>query len=153
MHWKKLASQELFAAGVFKLRSDRCELPDGRIMPNYYVLEFPDWVNIVPLSDDNQIVLVEQYRHATGEIDPRKLADAVLVRLATSGPSPKVDVARDIAPLLGPALRGAGARALIDTAFAELQTARAISTEDGNSAATPAGRKRALERLGLRAVR
>lgn len=43
-------------------------MPDGRVMPRYFVMEFPDWVNIVPVTRDGQIVLVEQYRHAIGEM-------------------------------------------------------------------------------------
>lgn len=65
--WRALSSKELFKTTFFRFRSDQCELPDGRVMPNYYVMEFPDWVNIVPITEDNKIVLVEQYRHATGE--------------------------------------------------------------------------------------
>ncbi|MCM2281864.1 MAG: NUDIX hydrolase [Bdellovibrionaceae bacterium] len=64
--WKTRGSKELFSSGVFRLRVDECELPDGRVMPRYYVLEFPDWANIIPVTEDNQIVLVEQYRHAHG---------------------------------------------------------------------------------------
>ncbi len=66
--WKVLGSQELFRAGFFTLRSDRCELPDGRAMPNYYVFEFKDWVNVVALTPRNEMILVEQYRHACGEV-------------------------------------------------------------------------------------
>jgi ADP-ribose pyrophosphatase len=66
--WKTLDTKELFKTAFFRLRSDRCELPDGRVMPNYYVMEFPDWVNIIPVTDDGHIVLVEQYRHASGEV-------------------------------------------------------------------------------------
>jgi 8-oxo-dGTP pyrophosphatase MutT (NUDIX family) len=64
MAWKVLKSLDIFKAGFFKCRADECQLPDGRIMPRYYVLEFPDWVNVVAITADNQIVLVEQYRHA-----------------------------------------------------------------------------------------
>lgn len=66
--WKVLSTKELFKSGFFKLRVDKCELPDGRVMPHYYVMEFPDWVNIVPVTEDNKIVLVEQYRQASGEV-------------------------------------------------------------------------------------
>jgi 8-oxo-dGTP pyrophosphatase MutT (NUDIX family) len=31
------------------------------------VLEYPDWVNVVPLTKDNEIVLVRQYRHGAGD--------------------------------------------------------------------------------------
>lgn len=66
--WRVLSSSEIFKTSFIRLRTDRCELPDGRVMPNYYVLEFPDWANIVPVTEDNKIVLVEQYRHATNEV-------------------------------------------------------------------------------------
>ncbi|MES2963091.1 MAG: NUDIX hydrolase [Bdellovibrionota bacterium] len=65
--WKTLTSKELFKTSFFRFRMDSCELPDGRVMPNYYVMEFPDWANIVPVTDDGKIVLVEQYRQARGE--------------------------------------------------------------------------------------
>lgn len=61
--WKILNSKNLFKAGFFSLRVDECELPDKRVMPRYYVMEFPDWVNVVPITKDGKIVMVEQYRH------------------------------------------------------------------------------------------
>ena len=48
------------------LRVDECELPDGRIMSEYYVLEYPDWVNGVGITEEGKIVMVRQYRHAGG---------------------------------------------------------------------------------------
>jgi ADP-ribose pyrophosphatase len=66
--------------GFFRLRTDRCELPDGRIMPNYYLIEFADWVNVVPITIDGEVVAVEQFRHGSdlthleipgGSTDPR----------------------------------------------------------------------------------
>lgn len=66
--WKVLSSEEIFKTSFFRFRTDQCELPDGRVMPNYYVMEFPEWVNIVPVTEDNKIVLVEQYRHANNEV-------------------------------------------------------------------------------------
>ncbi len=38
-----------------------------RIAP-FYVLEYPDWVQIVALDVDDQIILVEQYRHGLGVV-------------------------------------------------------------------------------------
>lgn len=66
--WKLLSSKELLKSGFFRMRIDQCELPDGRVMPHYYVMEFADWVNIVPVTEDGKIVLVEQYRQAAGEV-------------------------------------------------------------------------------------
>ncbi len=64
--WKVLKSTNLFQSGFFKLRVDECQLPDQRIMPRYYVMEFPDWVNVVPITESGEMVLIEQYRHAAG---------------------------------------------------------------------------------------
>lgn len=66
--WDTLETKELLKAGFFRLREDKCRLPDGRVMPAYYVMEFPDWVNIVPVTLDGKIVMVEQYRHASGRV-------------------------------------------------------------------------------------
>jgi ADP-ribose pyrophosphatase len=65
--WKTLASEEVFSAGFFRLRRDQCQLPDGRVMPRYYVVEFPDWIHIVPVTKEKELVLVRQYRHGVGE--------------------------------------------------------------------------------------
>ena len=65
--WRTLNTEEIFKSKMFSLRVDRCRLPDGREMPRYYVIDFPDWVNIVPVTEHGEIVLVEQYRHATQE--------------------------------------------------------------------------------------
>lgn len=42
-------------------------MPDGTLIPDYYVLEYPDWVNVIALTEDKQVILVRQYRHAAGE--------------------------------------------------------------------------------------
>lgn len=65
-NWKVLESKEILKTGFYRLRADKCELPDGRVMPAYYVMEFQDWVNVIPITADNQVVLIEQYRHAIG---------------------------------------------------------------------------------------
>lgn len=66
--WKILNTEELLKTHFFRLRRDECELPDGRIMPHYYVTEYADWVNVVPITADDQIILIEQYRHAIGRV-------------------------------------------------------------------------------------
>ncbi|RYZ99628.1 MAG: NUDIX hydrolase, partial [Sphingobacteriaceae bacterium] len=62
--WKTLESKYIHKGPWATLRTDKCEMPDGRIVPQYYVLEYPDWVNAVAVTEDNTILLVTQYRHA-----------------------------------------------------------------------------------------
>lgn len=53
---------------VFQVRRDISENPrDGR-EHDFYVIESPDWINIIPLTSNNKVVLIEQYRHGTGEV-------------------------------------------------------------------------------------
>ena len=64
--WKVLSSEYLVKRPWLTARRDVAELPDGRINHEYYVLEYPDWVNIIALTKDGQIVMERQYRHALG---------------------------------------------------------------------------------------
>ncbi len=45
-------------------RVDKVQLPDGRINPEHYVLEYPEWVNIIAITREGEFVMVRQYRHA-----------------------------------------------------------------------------------------
>lgn len=65
--WKVLKSEEILKLGFFRLRVDQCQLPDGRVMPRYLVIEFSDWVHVLAVTKDGQAVMVRQYRHAADE--------------------------------------------------------------------------------------
>ncbi len=67
LDWEQISSKYLVNAPWATLRVDSCKMPDGTIIPDYYVLEYPDWVNVIALTEDNQVILVRQYRHAAGE--------------------------------------------------------------------------------------
>ena len=64
--WKKLSSHYIHKGPWATLRSDKCEMPTGHIVDDYYVLEYSNWVNAVAITEDNKILMVHQYRHAAG---------------------------------------------------------------------------------------
>jgi ADP-ribose pyrophosphatase len=68
LKWQILSSEYIHKGPWATLRTDKCLMPDGRIVPSYYVLEYPDWANAVALTEDNKIIMVRQYRHAAGVI-------------------------------------------------------------------------------------
>jgi ADP-ribose pyrophosphatase len=68
LDWEKLSSKYIVRENWATLRVDSCRMPDGTLIPDYYVLEYPDWVNAIALTEDNEIILVRQYRHAAGEV-------------------------------------------------------------------------------------
>ena len=67
MKWKILSSEYLFIDLWFRVRKDKCLTPEGKLIDPYYVYEFPNWVTALALTEDQQIVMVRQYRHALGE--------------------------------------------------------------------------------------
>ncbi len=64
--WKKLSTTYIHKGAWATLRTDKCEMPNGHIVEDYYVLEYDNWVNAVAITEDNKIILVHQYRHAAG---------------------------------------------------------------------------------------
>ena len=66
MKWKVLFSEYLIKRPWLTARRDKVELPDGRVIPEYYVLEYPDWVNVIAITKEGQFVMERQYRYAAG---------------------------------------------------------------------------------------
>lgn len=64
LKWQKLASKYLVRAKWATLRVDTCKLPNGTVKDDYYVLEYPNWVNAIALTKENKLLLVRQYRFA-----------------------------------------------------------------------------------------
>ncbi|MGH3090320.1 MAG: NUDIX hydrolase [Rubrobacteraceae bacterium] len=62
--WEKLSSERLLETPYFALRADRLRLPDGKIKDAYYVIERQNAVFVFPLTKDDEVVLVRQYRPA-----------------------------------------------------------------------------------------
>lgn len=67
MKWKTLSSEYLFNDRWFKVRKDTCETPGGKIVDPYYVYEFMPWVGALPLTEEGNVIMIRQYRHALGE--------------------------------------------------------------------------------------
>ena len=66
--WKVLKRENILRIGPWlSVRLECVELPNGTQIPTWFVLEFPDWINVIALTKDGQMVLVDQYRHALGE--------------------------------------------------------------------------------------
>ena len=64
--WRVRQSQQVVKDRWIDLRAETCETPQGQKIAPYYVLSYPDWVNIVAITEDQHLVLTRQYRHAAG---------------------------------------------------------------------------------------
>lgn len=67
--WPTVASEHLADYHIFRVRKDRKISPRTGTSHDFFVTECPDWVNVVAITSDQQIVLVKQYRHGTNTID------------------------------------------------------------------------------------
>lgn len=66
--WTVLSSEKLLSKGTWmNLRMEKVQLPSGAIVPEWFVLEFPDWINVIAITKDGDFVMEDQYRHALGE--------------------------------------------------------------------------------------
>jgi ADP-ribose pyrophosphatase len=66
--WRLRASSYVVNSPHLRLRVDEVELPDGTVIPNYYVRESTGFVTVVALTDQRDVVLVRQYRYGADAI-------------------------------------------------------------------------------------
>jgi 8-oxo-dGTP pyrophosphatase MutT (NUDIX family) len=66
--WPLLGSRRLQDARVFALRADRSRHPVTGVERDVYVIESPDWVNVIALTERDDVVLIEQFRHGTRRV-------------------------------------------------------------------------------------
>ena len=62
MHWKQLSDKLLTSTRVFDLHVKRMQSNQRDYADDFYYIKVVDWVNIIALTEDKKVVLVEQYR-------------------------------------------------------------------------------------------
>ncbi|MEI7735539.1 MAG: NUDIX hydrolase [Ferruginibacter sp.] len=67
MNWKTLSTSYISQHQYFTARQDRCEMPDGQIVDPYFVVELPESVCAMAVTDNNEVILAKQYRHPISE--------------------------------------------------------------------------------------
>jgi ADP-ribose pyrophosphatase len=66
--WKRVRSGPSRSFRVFSIRTDTTLSPRTGSKHNFYVIESRDWINVIPLTDDHQVVMIRQYRHGSREV-------------------------------------------------------------------------------------
>ena len=69
MKWKIKASKYLIKNRWLTVRQDHVVMPSGVEMDDYYVLEYPDWINVLAITEDGKFIVERQYRHGTQTVD------------------------------------------------------------------------------------
>jgi 8-oxo-dGTP pyrophosphatase MutT (NUDIX family) len=60
--WRRTGSERLQHCRVFDVDRARFEPRPGDPSRDYFVVRAPDWINVIPLTDDDRVVMVHQYR-------------------------------------------------------------------------------------------
>lgn len=89
-NWKLLDRWQIFKNQFMKMRVDRCELADGRVMPNYFVIDPLDWVTAFALDEAGNMIMVKQYRHGIEQV----LLEAPAGSVSSSGDESPLDSAK-----------------------------------------------------------
>ena len=63
--WQRLDSETVYSCRIFSLQKNRSRSPRTNKEHDFFVLDSGDWVNIIPVTADDQVVLIRQYRHGT----------------------------------------------------------------------------------------
>ncbi len=61
-----LSSEYIIRRPWLTARRDSLRYAGGKVNPEYYVLEYPDWVNVIAITNEGDFVMVRQYRHGLG---------------------------------------------------------------------------------------
>lgn len=66
--WKLAASSQIADCRIFRVqRLDRTDPRNGRTH-DFYRLDMPDWINVIPVTARGEVVMIEQYRHGTDSV-------------------------------------------------------------------------------------
>ena len=87
--WKTVTRDVLFSGGpVREVSVESVRLPDNRIVSDYYVVRFPDYVLVYAEMEDGRIAMLRQYKHG-----PRRVCLTFPGGSVEAGETP-VDAAR-----------------------------------------------------------
>lgn len=63
-----MSSEYLIKRPWLTARRDCVQLPNGVVHDEYYILEYPTWINVIAITADGHYVMVEQYRHGLQDV-------------------------------------------------------------------------------------
>jgi 8-oxo-dGTP pyrophosphatase MutT (NUDIX family) len=65
--WQVLGKRRLYASRWVNLEHWAVRLPDGRVIPDHHVLDYPNHaVGVVAVGDDGRVLMIDHYRFITG---------------------------------------------------------------------------------------
>jgi len=66
--WPIIESTKGPDMGLFCIRINRCRSPRTGQEHDFYVIDSPNWVQIIPITPEDRLVMIRQYRHGCARI-------------------------------------------------------------------------------------
>jgi 8-oxo-dGTP pyrophosphatase MutT (NUDIX family) len=104
--WEKIGSEKIGDFRIFTVRKDLKISPRTKTEHDFFVIDCVNWVNVIAVTADNQMIMVEQYRHGSNTVEleiPGGMMDPEEI-------SPEVTGARELREETG--YEGQGARVI-----------------------------------------
>lgn len=67
--WQTTGSKKLGDFRIFQLRSEQKVSPRNGTEHEFFVIDCVNWVNVIAVTPDDHLVMVEQYRHGTNTVE------------------------------------------------------------------------------------
>lgn len=67
--WKTKSTEQLENYRIVSVRSAVRTNPRTQEDQKFYIMDCPDWVNIIAITPNQELVMVEQFRHGTATVD------------------------------------------------------------------------------------
>ena len=68
LRWKLLNQKVLIKDQWINLRANTYQMPDGHIVTPYYILNYPHWINVTAITEQDEVVMIRQYRPGRDEV-------------------------------------------------------------------------------------
>ncbi len=65
--WQVLSTRPVLNTPFLRIHSERVQLPNGIVLPDYYIIDNRGWVGVVPVTEDGRFLINRQYKHGIGE--------------------------------------------------------------------------------------
>ncbi|MCF7668819.1 MAG: NUDIX hydrolase [Verrucomicrobia bacterium] len=67
--WASVGSKTIGDYRIFSIRSDYKISPITGEQHDFFVIDTTDWVNVIAVTPNNELVMIEQYRHGSNSIE------------------------------------------------------------------------------------
>lgn len=67
-NWEILDSRVIFSDRWLTVRTDRCRTPAGLVLETYHIIEYSDWLHVVAITSDLEVLTLREYRHGAARV-------------------------------------------------------------------------------------